>query len=111
MTVVAGSNDLFGGREHKSALPDLMRRLVELLPRGAVVATLPQPAAAATAANRHLDAAARRGDVRLVDLRTSGPTSWKGMLAADFFHPTDRGYAAMADAFEPVLRAALEEHP
>lgn len=111
VTVVAGSNDLFGGRRHSGALSEAMARLVDLLPRGAVVATLPQPAAAATAANRHLDAAARRGDIRLVDLRTSGPTSWKGMLAADFFHPNDRGYAAMADAFEPVLRAALEEQP
>ncbi|GAA4692474.1 SGNH/GDSL hydrolase family protein [Nocardioides nanhaiensis] len=109
VTVVAGSNDLFGGRQHSSALPDLMRRLVGLLPRGAVVATLPQPSAAAREANTHLDDAARHGHVRLVDLRTSGPTSWKGMLAPDFFHPNDRGYAAMAEAFEPVLLAALQE--
>jgi lysophospholipase L1-like esterase len=109
VTVLIGSNDLFSGKQHRLGLPDAMRRLVGLLPRGAVIATLPQPRGAARLANLHLDAAARDDRVRLVDLRVSGPTSWKGKLAADFFHPNDAGYAAMADAFEPVLRGALED--
>lgn len=107
VTVLVGSNDLFGGGRHRAGLPDAMGRLVDLLPRDSVVCTLPQPRAAARAANVHLDEAAGDGRLRLVDLRVNGPKSWKGKLAADFFHPNDAGYAAMADAFEPVLLAAL----
>ena len=50
VTVLIGSNDLFGGRAHRDALGASMSRLVTLLPRGAVVSTLPQPRAAARAA-------------------------------------------------------------
>ncbi len=42
-----------------------------------------------------------------MDLRTDGPDSWRGRLAADFFHPNEAGYAAITDAFEPVVRDAL----
>lgn len=111
VTVLVGSNDLFGGGVHRRGLPDAMGRLVAVLPRGAVVCTLPQPRAAARAANAHLDDAAREGHLRLVDLRVSGPRSWRGKLAADHFHPNDAGYAGMADAFEPVLLRALREDP
>lgn len=107
VTVLVGSNDLFGGKAHSRVLPEAMRRLVEVLPRGAVICTLPQPRAAARAANVHLDEAARLGHLRLVDLRVDGPRSWRGKLAADRFHPNDAGYAGMADAFEPVLLDAL----
>lgn len=111
VTVLVGSNDLFGGRRHSRALPDAMARLVARLPDGCVVATLPQPPEPARLANRPIDAAAAEGRLRVVDLRTSGPQSWRGRLAADFFHPNDAGYAAMADAFEPVLLAALRQRP
>jgi lysophospholipase L1-like esterase len=109
VSVLVGSNDLFGGGVHRRELPDAMRRLVAVLPRGSVVCTLPQPRAAARAANVHLDAAARDGHLHLVDLRVSGPRSWRGKLAADRFHPNDAGYSGMADAFEPVLLEALRE--
>lgn len=108
VTVLVGSNDLFGGREHRAALPGQMARLVGLLPRDAVVCTLPQPRDAARRANAHLDRAAEEGHLRLVDLRVTGPRSWRGKLAADRFHPNDAGYAAMADAIEPVLLETLE---
>ena len=50
-------------------------------------------------------AAAERGEITLVDMRRSGPASWRGRLAADHFHPNELGYAGIADAFfEPVLR-------
>lgn len=107
VTVLIGSNDLFGGRRRRQALPGAMGRLVDRLPHGSVVATLPQPRAAARQANLHLDRAAREDRLVLVDMRVAGPDSWKGRLAPDWFHPNDAGYAAMADAFEPVLRAAL----
>lgn len=108
VTVLIGSNDLFGRRRRGRELPDAMRELVAGLPSGAVVATLPQPRAAARRANRWIDAAAAAGRIRLVDLRVHGPESWRGRLAPDRFHPNDAGYAALADAFEPVVRAALD---
>ena len=110
VTVMIGSNDLFGGRRHRDALPGAMRELVERLPEGAVVATLPQPRAAARAANRWIDAAASAGRLLTVDLRTAGPDSWRGKVAEDLFHPNELGYAALADAVEPVAVRALTGH-
>lgn len=108
VTVLAGTNDLVGGRAHRRALPERMRTLVERLPRGAVAGTLPQPRGPAQAANRHLDDAAAAGRLHLVDFRTAGPDSWRGMTAADRFHPNDLGYGALARAFAPVLQRVLD---
>ena len=55
----------------------------------------------------HRRGAAGAGRSRVVDLATAGPSSWRGKLAADFFHPNDAGYAAIADAFEPLVRDAI----
>lgn len=107
VTVLIGSNDLFGGRMHSAALPAAFAKLLERLPTGAVVATLPQPRDAAEQVNLLIDAAAAAGRVHVVDMRTSGPDSWWGKVAADFFHPNDAGYTAIADAFEPVVRQSL----
>lgn len=106
VTVLIGSNDLFAGKLHRERLPEAFAELLRLLPERSVVATLPQPRGAAAEANAHIDRAAAGGAVHVVDLRTTGPTSWRGLLAADRFHPNDAGYAAIADAFEPVVRAA-----
>ena len=107
VTVMVGSNDLFAGRTGRAQLPAGMAELVDRLPDGAVVATLPQPRAAASLANTHVEAAVTVGRVRMVDMRVAGPPSWRGRLASDWFHPNDAGYAAIADAFEPAVRAAL----
>lgn len=108
VTVLIGSNDLFAGGAARRGLPDAFAAMVAALPRGAVVATLPQPRQAARLANRHLEDAVARGDLTIVDLRTEGPTSWRGKLASDFFHPNDAGYAEMAAPFLPVVLRALE---
>ncbi len=107
VTVLIGSNDLFAGRVFRDGLPDAFAAMVQLLPRGSVVASLPQPRAAATEANRHLEAAAEAGHLQLVDMRASGPSTWRGRVAEDRFHPNDAGYAAIADAFEPAVRRGL----
>lgn len=105
VTVLVGSNDLFAGGAARRRLPDDYARLVERLPRSTVVATLPQPRTAAHRANAHVERAAAAGELELVDMRTEGPTSWRGRLAPDFFHPNDAGYAEIARAFHPhVLR-------
>lgn len=108
ITVLAGTNDLVGGRHHRRALPERMRTLVQRLPRGTVAGTLPQPRGPARDANRHLDDAAAAGRLHLVDFRTAGPDSWRGMTAADRFHPNDLGYAALARMFAPVLQRVLD---
>ena len=104
--VLIGSNDLFAGRAVRDALPSAFTELVQALPDGAVAASLPQPRDAARRANKPLEEAAARGRLRMVDMRVAGPDSWRGKLAADWFHPNDAGYAALADAFEPVVLAA-----
>jgi lysophospholipase L1-like esterase len=54
--------------------------------------------------NTALHAAEQDGEVVLVNLRSPGPASWRGKLAADHFHPNDAGYAGIADAFyAPVM--------
>ncbi|NHA68321.1 SGNH/GDSL hydrolase family protein [Phycicoccus flavus] len=108
VTVMVGSNDLFAGGRLRRGLPDTTARLVAALPRGAVVATLPQPRTAARRSNLHVLEAAARGDVVAVDMAAEGPTSWRGRLAPDFFHPNDAGYAQIAKALLPHVRRALD---
>lgn len=107
VTVMVGANDLFGVRARRQRLPEAYAELVDRLPPRAVVATLPQPVGAARRANVHIERAAAQGRVGMVDLRVTGPSSWRGRLAPDFFHPNNAGYAAIATAFEPTIRAAL----
>lgn len=107
ITVMVGSNDLFGGRAARSGLPSAYARMLGLLPRGTMVSTLTQPTQMTTAANRHVERAARAGDIEMVDLRVTGPSSWRGLLASDVFHPNDDGYAAIAAPFAPHVLARL----
>ncbi len=107
VTVMVGSNDLFGGRARRQRLPNAYAELIDCLPSRAVVATLPQPVGAARRANVHIERAAEKGRIGMVDLRVTGPSSWRGRLATDYFHPNDAGYAAIATAFEPTIRATL----
>jgi lysophospholipase L1-like esterase len=104
VTVLIGSNDLMS-RTHRDGLSEAFAELVDNLPSGAVVATMPQPRAAATDVNTALHAAEQDGEVVLVNMRSSGPASWRGKLAADHFHPNDAGYTGIADAFyAPVMQ-------
>lgn len=107
VTVMVGSNDLFGGRSARALLPGAMAELVDRLPGGAVVTTLPQPSRVAVLANRPIEMAGTAGTIRVADLRVTGPTSWRGRLAEDWFHPNDDGYAALADALEADVRTAI----
>ena len=106
VSVLVGSNDLFG-RRHRDGLPAQFEQLAQALPTGAIIGLLTQPSAAARAVNDVLQAqqAARR--LRLVDLRSDGPSSWRGKLAGDHFHPNDLGYAGIAAPFVEPLREAL----
>lgn len=107
VTVLVGSNDIFN-KAHRPHLPGRFEDLLARLPRGSVVSTLPQPRAAAERSNKHIWAAHDQGAVRVVDMVTAGPRTWIGKVAADRFHPNDKGYAALADAFEPVVLRAYD---
>ncbi|MGB3764381.1 MAG: SGNH/GDSL hydrolase family protein, partial [Ornithinimicrobium sp.] len=106
-SVMVGSNDLFGGRALRDQLPDAYEELLASVPTGSVVSTLTQPPEAAQRANRHVERAAAGGHIVMEDLRVTGPSSWRGRLASDSFHPNDAGYAALADAFAPTLDGVL----
>lgn len=109
VTVLIGSNDLFAGGRSRTTLPGAFATMLARLPRRSVVATLPQPREAARRANEHVVAAASTGAVELLDMRAEGPSSWRGRLAADFFHPNDAGYAQIARAFHPHVLRVLEQ--
>ena len=108
VAVLIGSNDLYAGREHRARLPGAFAEMLDRLPRGAVVSTLIQPHGEAGQANAMLHRAAREGAVRVLDMNREGPSTWAGKTAADFFHPNDKGYAAIARAFSPHVRRAWE---
>jgi lysophospholipase L1-like esterase len=91
VTAVIGSNDVVW-RRHRGALPGAFRKMLDVLPDGAVVANMPNPYRAARAVDRML----RESDRAVTaDLRREGPKVWRGKLAPDHFHPNDRGYAEM----------------
>jgi lysophospholipase L1-like esterase len=102
VTALIGSNDLIISR-YRDAFPDSFGQLLDLLPPGAVVSTLPQPRAAARAANERLFSAVRERGLVAVDMRRAGPSSWRGKLAEDHFHPNNAGYAGIAAGFGPVI--------
>ncbi len=110
VTCVAGSNDLFSRRRRRHLVEDY-DHLLTLLPRGSVVANLPNPTRPARALDALLRSAAADGRIRLADMRREGPQRWRGLLAGDYFHPNDRGYAAMADVFSGPVRAAAGLRP
>lgn len=99
VTLMIGSNDLFN-RRARPGLVERTEQLVPLLPDGTVVATLPQPRAAARAFNHVVESA---GHLRTAEYRDPRMNSWRGKLAADRFHPNDRGYAGMAQ----IMREAI----
>lgn len=107
VTVMVGSNDLFAGRALRAGLPAAFSELVARVPRGSLVSTMTQPPAAAQQASERVERAAASGGIVMVDLRVTGPSSWRGLLAADRFHPNDDGYAAIAAGFETAVRCRL----
>ena len=105
VTVVIGSNDIVL-RRHRQHLLDRFGRLLEHLPSGTVVSNLPNGRREARATDRLLREREASGHVVRADTRGLAPASRRGMLASDAFHPNDRGYAVIADAFDRALSRA-----
>lgn len=105
ITLLAGSNDLFrrGGR---AGLAERWEQVLQRLPSTTVVVgTLPNPSSTARALNRvTVKVSAERGFVVADTRRDPRTTFWAGKLAADRFHPNDRGYAAIAAVFADALQ-------
>lgn len=102
VTVMIGSNDLFNPLVRRG-LPGRFAEILRRLPRGAVITTLPNPTRAARQSNKVITRLARERDLVVADLRDGRTVSWRGKLAADHFHPNDRGYTALADVvFESI---------
>lgn len=111
VTLLIGSNDLIRRRRRLES-PATFELLLQRLPAGTVVANLPNPNRAAAAVNRSLQQAVTDRGLVLAELRRGRTVSWRGRLAADHFHPNDRGYAAIVDAFAAaILPAAGDPTP
>ena len=107
VTLMIGSNDLM--RPHNRALlPARFEKILRRLPRGAIVTTLPNPAAPARQASDTLLRLAPELGLVVAELRDPRTSSWRGKLAADHFHPNELGHAALADVVADVV-PGLEE--
>jgi lysophospholipase L1-like esterase len=102
VTVMVGSNDLIR-RSRRRELPERFRALLEAVPVGTAVSTLPNPTPTANATNAVITAVARERGLVVAEMRDGRTTSWRGKLAADHFHPNEVGYAALAEVFATAL--------
>lgn len=102
VTLLIGNNDLMNPR-YRPTLPADHAELLERIPAGTVVGNQPGTYEAALEFNAQIDAAVTARGLVLAELRDPRTRHWKGKLAADHFHPNERGYAGMADIFEETL--------
>lgn len=102
VTLLIGSNDLMS-RERRGELADLVPELLSRLPEGTVVGNQPGTHPAAREFNRMIDDSVTAGHVVLADLRDPRTRNWRGKLAADKFHPDERGYSGIADIFAEAI--------
>jgi lysophospholipase L1-like esterase len=106
VTCAIGANDMI-----PTPLPDLLdglRAIMRRLPRGGVIATIPQGLrpARATVANEVIRQEAPAAGLVVADVWAHTGPPWQGKLAADGFHPGLSGYADWARAFAEALAAA-----
>jgi lysophospholipase L1-like esterase len=106
ITVMIGSNDLIS-RRYRDGLPRRFERILRQLPAGSLVTTLPNPTRTAAQVNDIIETVARQRGLVVAELRGSRTASWRGKLAADHFHPNERGYAQLADVIGDALNASL----
>lgn len=109
VTIEAGANDMIKYDAKKFAAE--FQELAELLPPKTVVANMPYFGGRISrdnqikSANDIVSASAQKNDLIVVDLYTYtkvGDTPFN--YAADFFHPSNRGYRNWADAFWTKLK-------
>lgn len=119
ITVAIGANDI--GDFDPERFERELRTLYTALPSIAIVANLPSfylgdAERRVRVANAIIERLAAEFGFAVAPLhrvtasRTVARTALRD-VAADFFHPNDRGYAVWASAFEPLVISALRELP
>jgi lysophospholipase L1-like esterase len=103
VTVAIGANDVY--KTPLDRLIGQLRRLMASLPKGAVIATLPQGLRPrkAMAANAVIRAEAPAAGLEVADVWARTGPPWRGKFAEDNFHPAALGYADWAAAFADTL--------
>jgi lysophospholipase L1-like esterase len=103
VTCAAGANDIirFGFRRVAGAL----RALIDALPPGAVLATIPQGLLPRRTRelNEIIRAEAPAAGLRIADAWARTGPPWQGKYAADDFHPNDTGYGEWCAAFAAAI--------
>jgi lysophospholipase L1-like esterase len=103
VTVLIGANDMML-RSRRPGVVDTFAQLIEELPdQRTVIARMPRRTPEALAINAMIDQAQSARQFRVAVMRPGSLLSIRGTLAEDFFHPNERGYARLADAFAAAL--------
>jgi len=106
VTCAIGANDMIPTplEEVIASMKEIIRRL----PRGAVLATVPQGLRPphAIAVNEVIRSEAPAAGLIVADVWAHTGPPWRGKYAADGFHPGLTGYASWAKAFAEALAAA-----
>jgi lysophospholipase L1-like esterase len=103
VTVLIGANDMLFRRRRAAAVGAFGELIDQLPARRTVMGLLPQRSPESVAINRLISAARDAGRLRATEVFTGGWSDIRGTLAEDFFHPNERGYGQIADAFEQAL--------
>ena len=110
VTCAIGANDMV-----PTPLPEVLasiREIIRRLPRGAVIATIPQGLrpARASVVNETIRSEAPAAGLVVADVWAHTGPPWHGKLASDGFHPGLAGYADWAKAFAEAF-AELPRRP
>lgn len=109
VTIEIGGNDIVNFNQQKYR--QSFEKLIPLLPPGTIVANMPnfggriKRVVAVKQANQIIADIAAKNDLRVADLYTYTKTRESPFnYAADFFHPSNRGYRNWSDAFWDRLK-------
>lgn len=104
VTCAIGANDVI--RIGFRRVPEALRVLVHELPRGTVLATVPQGLLPRRTRelNEIIREEAPEAGLRIADAWAHTGPPWQGKYAADDFHPNDAGYVDWCAAFADALK-------
>ncbi len=104
VSAAVGANDIAWRPGSRRVTRDLLA-LLDRLPPGAVIATLPKGLSPrrAVALNERIRAEAPRRGLRVADVWAHTGPPWVGNLAADHFHPSEQGYRRWTAALAAAL--------
>jgi len=102
VTVLIGGNDMIR-RKYREHLVEHFGRLLEELPSGSYVAQISGGSMLARRANALLDQAALQRNFKIISMNEAFRPPFRDLLAADHFHPNERGYKQIADVFKAVI--------